>query len=586
MNTSKYHRIDNLLATLVVEAGLLDAASVAACQQQCQSSSTENNSLDRLLVTRHHVSLPSLGTLLAKHYGALYRPLAAELLPADSEEPLQNGSSSFLSNLPDSFVFQKQALPLRCENGRLLVATPDPTVPGLADEITLLTGLRPEWLITTPMELADAWSAHCQHRQQKTQSMATAQATHNELSIVTITEELLQKALTQDASDIHLEPRLHDVMVRFRLQGVLEPIQTLSLSLGAGLITRIKVLAKLDVAEHRRPQDGQFKIPFQGQDAFCRVSIIPVADQNEKASLRLLKPLELSVTSSLLPVSQHKAALHTDLSQLGLSEWDQERLNLLLAVPNGMILTCGPTGTGKSTTLYALLQQLNTPQRNICTVEDPIERRIEGVNQSPLNPKANLTYATSIRALLRQDPDVMMVGEIRDAETLGVTVQAALTGHLILSSFHSNSATTAITRMMELDVSPKLLSSALSGIIAQRLVRTLCHHCKAPVVPSTADREFLFPYDEIARQKEWTIYEAVGCPLCQNRGYTGRTGVFEILLLDRELRYLVAQNIPELQLEDAAIAAGMRTLSLNGRMKVLQGITSLEEIRRVLGHEL
>jgi len=586
MSIPKHHRIDTLLATLVVEAGLLDATSVAACQQQCQQSTVATDSLDRLLVMRHHIALPTLGALLAKHYGAMYRPLAGELTSENSVESMPNGSDLFLNSLPDSFVVQKQAMPLRSENGRLLVATTDPTVPGLADEITLLTGLRPEWVITTPMELTDAWTARCQQRQQQAQSIANTQAVHNESSIVAVTEELLQQALSQDASDIHIEPRLKDVVVRFRLQGVLEPVQTVSLSMGAGLITRIKVLAKLDVAEHRRPQDGQFKVGFQGQDAFCRVSIIPVADQQEKASLRLLKPLALSVATPLLPATVNDTALHTDLSQLGLSEWDQERLNLLLAVPNGMILTCGPTGTGKSTTLYALLQQLNTPQRNICTVEDPIERRIEGINQSPLNPKANLTYATSIRALLRQDPDVMMVGEIRDAETLGVTVQAALTGHLILSSFHSNSATTAITRMMELDVSPKLLSSALSGIIAQRLVRTLCPHCKVPVLPSAADREFLFPYDETARQKEWTIYEAVGCPLCQNRGYTGRTGVFEILLLDRELRYLVAQNTPELQLEDAAIAAGMRTLSLNGRMKVLQGITSLDEIRRVLGHEL
>lgn len=581
MSLSKQHRTDTLLATLVVEAGLLDAATVATCQQRCQTDSSLNTSLDRLLVTQHQLALPTLGALLAKHYGLSYRPLAGELAAKDTLTP-----QSFLNSLPDSFVIQKQALPLRSENGRLLVATPDPTIPGLEDEITLLTGLRPEWIITTPMELADAWGAHCLQRQQQAQSAANSQAINNESSIVALTDDLLQQALAQDASDIHIEPRLHDVVVRFRLQGVLEPVQTLSLTMGAGLITRIKVLAKLDVAEHRRPQDGQFKIAFQQQDAFCRVSIIPVADQHEKASLRLLKPLLSSVISAAENPSSNTTPLHTNLSQLGLSPWDQERLNLLLAVPNGMILTCGPTGTGKSTTLYALLQQLNTTQRNICTVEDPIERRIEGINQSPLNPKANLTYATCIRALLRQDPDVMMVGEIRDAETLGVTVQAALTGHLILSSFHSNSATTAITRMMELDVSPKLLSSALSGIIAQRLVRTLCPHCKAPVMPSATDREFLFPYDETARQKEWTIYEAVGCALCQNRGYTGRTGVFEILLLDRELRYLVAQNTPELQLEDAAIAAGMRTLSLNGRMKVLQGITSLDEIRRVLGHEL
>ncbi|MFN8614574.1 MAG: ATPase, T2SS/T4P/T4SS family [Vampirovibrionales bacterium] len=581
MATRHHHRTDALLAQLIIEAGLLDAATVAECQKTLSSQENAHLTLDRLCVEHHQLAIATIGQLLSHRAGVPYQSLSANGL-------LEGESTVLLQSFPEGFAALKQALPLSRANGCIQVATPDPSQPGLADEITLITGLRPNWVVTTPMELIDALSVLEASRFKQ----GLAQSNVDESSIVSVVEELLHRAFALEASDIHIEPRLQDWVIRFRIQGVLEPIQTVSQSVGSAVISRLKVLSKLDVVEHRRPQEGQFRFPLSEGEAFCRVSFVPVTDQQEKASIRLLKPLIQGhcLDSNLQGIEPFKPLAEQGvpalLAELGLSDWDWKQLQTLLATPSGMVVACGPTGTGKSTTLYTLLQLLNGPQRNLCTVEDPIERRIDGINQIPLNSKLGITYETAIKALLRQDPDVIMVGEIRDETTLSVSVQAALTGHLILTSFHANSAATAVTRMMDLNVSSKLLSSALSGIIAQRLVRTLCPHCKQAMSPSDWDRQFLFPYDEQARLQSWEIFEAVGCSLCQGKGYVGRTGVFEIMVFDRELRYLVSQNTPELQLEDAAIAAGMRTLSLNGRMKVLQGITSLAEVRRVLGSVL
>jgi type IV pilus assembly protein PilB len=247
---------------------------------------------------------------------------------------------------------------------------------------------------------------------------------------------------------------------------------------------------------------------------------------------------------------------------------------------------CGPTGSGKTTTLYTVLQRINDDIRNICTVEDPVELQIEGLNQSQVNPKADYTFASSMRALLRQDPDVIMVGEIRDYETLEAAVHAALTGHMVFSTIHSNTTAATITRMIEMGAASNLIGSALVGVLAQRLVRNICPYCKVAYDASEAEKELLFPYDEDRRVDRVVLYKGDGCELCMNTGYSGRCGVYEILIVDREIRQLINDSHSDLEIEDAAIAAGMRTLGMNGRAKVLAGVTTIEEVIRVLGVNL
>jgi len=376
--------------------------------------------------------------------------------------------------------------------------------------------------------------------------------------IIRLINALLTEAAKQSASDIHIETFEHRLVVRFRVDGVLREVVEPKRALAPLLVSRIKVMAKLDIAEKRIPQDGRISLRVAGREIDVRVSTIP-ASNGERVVLRLLD----------------KKAGRLDLTALGMTENDLNTVDELLHRPHGIILVTGPTGSGKTTSLYAGLTSINDRKRNILTVEDPIEYNLEGIGQTQVNLKANMTFARGLRAILRQDPDVVMIGEIRDLETAEIAVQASLTGHLVLSTLHTNSAIGAVTRLHDMGVEPFLLSSSLIGVIAQRLVRVLCNACKEPHAPDQAERQLLGLNNEAA-----TIYCAVGCDQCSQSGYSGRIGIFEVVAVDEAMRKLIHNQASEAELTQRA-RTHSQSIRADGCQRVLAGTTSIEEVLRV-----
>ncbi len=371
---------------------------------------------------------------------------------------------------------------------------------------------------------------------------------------------LLVEAIRENASDIHIESFESRLQVRFRVDGVLREIMSPPKSLAPRLVSRIKVMAKLDIAEKRLPQDGRISRAFGGRKVDVRVSTIPTGVNSERVVMRILD----------------KQADKLDLAQIGLDAEQVETIHRIIHRPYGILLVTGPTGSGKTTTLYSALSVLNDRSRNIMTVEDPIEYYIDGVGQTQVNSKVDMTFARGLRAILRQDPDVVMVGEIRDLETAQIAVQASQTGHLVLSTLHTNTAVGAVTRLRDMGVEPYQLSSSLVGLMAQRLVRQLCRHCKAPYEADAVEKEQL----GVDPSKPLTLYKPVGCPQCRHMGFSGRSGIQEIIEIDRKLEAMVHDNASEQALEAQARMTSAGILQ-SGRNKVLAGLTTLREVLRV-----
>jgi general secretion pathway protein E len=370
---------------------------------------------------------------------------------------------------------------------------------------------------------------------------------------------MLGEAINDGASDIHIETFEKVLSIRFRIDGVLRDVLAPSRKLAPLLVSRVKVMAKLDIAEKRVPQDGRISLRIGGRAVDVRVSTMP-SSHGERVVMRLLD----------------KNATRLDLHSLGMTAANHENFRHLIKRPHGIILVTGPTGSGKSTTLYAGLQEINSNERNILTVEDPIEFDIDGIGQTQVNPKVDMTFARGLRAILRQDPDVVMVGEIRDLETAQIAVQASLTGHLVMSTLHTNTAVGAITRMRDMGIEPFLISSSLLGVLAQRLVRTLCNDCKAPYAADGATKQ-LFGLDE---HEELVLHKAVGCEKCNHKGYRGRTGIHELLMVDETVQTLIHDEAGEQAIEKA-VRSHTPSIRDDGFHKVKHGITSLEEVMRV-----
>lgn len=386
-----------------------------------------------------------------------------------------------------------------------------------------------------------------------------------DVPIVRLVNQLIREAVLDQASDIHIEPGAHGVRVRFRVDGVLHEVMTAPSSARAGLISRVKVMAEMDIAERRRPQDGRIGLIVNGRSVDMRVATLPTPF-GENIVIRLLN---------------HEANQQT-LGDLGMCDEHLALMERFLAKSYGEILISGPTGSGKSTTLYAALMHINDPGRKIITIEDPIEYQISGITQMAVNPGIGLTFAQLLRTVLRSDPDVVMVGEIRDAETAQIATRAALTGHLVLSSIHTNDAPSALTRLSDMEVAPFVASSALIGVVAQRLVRRLCPSCKETVRLTKAMlTERGFAFDELRVRTVAQKHDG-GCEDCHGTGYRGRIGVFEIMPMDDELERLFLAEAPSEALRAAALAAGMKTLRADALDKVASGITSLDEIARVV----
>ncbi len=377
--------------------------------------------------------------------------------------------------------------------------------------------------------------------------------------IIRLINAILTEAVKTNASDVHIETFEKQLVVRFRIDGVLREIVKPKRALAPLLVSRIKVMAKLDIAEKRVPQDGRISLRVGGREVDIRVSTMPSAN-GERIVLRLLD----------------KNAGRLSLDHLGMAERDLEGIKKVIARPHGIILVTGPTGSGKTTTLYAALSQINDRSRNILTVEDPIEYNLPGIGQTQVNTKVDMTFARGLRAILRQDPDVVMIGEIRDIETAEIAVQASLTGHLVLSTLHTNSAVGSITRLIDMGVEPFLISSSLVGIVAQRLVRVLCQSCREPYQADATTCEFI----QADVDNPPTIYRAKGCPDCNHLGYRGRLGIYEVVLIDEHMRELIHNRAGELELENHARQCGP-SIHADGINKILAGVTSIEEVLRV-----
>lgn len=504
--------------------------------------------------------------------------------PYENKIDVETIPADLISTLPISYAKQNEVLPIRRENGTVVVAVADPTNFYALDDLRMLLGHEVKPVIASSYEIVNAInSAYNRSAGQGDEAISELDEgdeivggefnepvdlldADDEAPIIRLVNTLLFRAVKQKASDIHIEPFERDVKVRFRINGLLYDIISPPKRAQNAIISRVKVMSQLNIAEKRIPQDGRIRIKIAGKDIDIRVSTIPTA-HGESVVMRLLDA----------------GSIMLDLDQLGFSGHNLERFDRLIQNKNGIILVTGPTGSGKSTTLYAALSKLNTNDVKILTVEDPVEYQLKGVNQMQVNPKIELTFATGLRAFLRQDPDIIMVGEIRDRETAEVAIQASLTGHLVLSTLHTNDAASSITRLVEMGVEPFLVASSVLGIIGQRLVRTICHECGRPYTPEDEELEKVGLTKAALHGKQ--VFRPVGCPSCMETGYAGRCGIHEAMIVTDAIRNELMKGSDATQIKKVAVEQGMRTLREDAALKVTQGITSIAEVLRVTQEE-
>jgi general secretion pathway protein E len=484
---------------------------------------------------------------------------------------------SLLKDLPLSFVKGNVFLPLRTQDNELWGAVADKRGiyalrdlarklnlkphPVEAEEKTIIDAINRIYSQTSKVDevMGDIKGEDLSMIATEFESPKDLLELTEEAPIIRLLNALLMEAVKEKASDIHIEPYETVIDVRFRIDGLLTKVLSPPKIIHEALISRIKIMAGLDIAEKRLPQDGRIKLLIGGKNIDIRVSIIPTA-LGERAVLRLL---------------DRQAGVLT-LEMLGLSDSILNSFKLALSRQNGIILVTGPTGSGKTTTLYASLLKLNTEDRNIITVEDPVEYQLSGIGQMQVNPKIGLTFATGLRSILRQDPDIMMVGEIRDLETAEIAVHASLTGHLVLSTLHTNDAPSAITRLIDMGIEPFLVASSVICVLAQRLVRIICPHCKESYTPSKQELEFLG-----SDTQPTLLYRGKGCEKCLGKGYLGRTGIYELLEISPDIRAMIVDRKDAQTIKTIATKSGFKTLQKDAIEKIIKGITTIEEVLRV-----
>ena len=498
-------------------------------------------------------------------------------LPYENRINTDEISSDLLTPLPINFAKKNEMLPLRKDGNAVVVAISDPTNYNALDDLRIIYGTRVKPVIASGYEIMNAINA-AYNKEQGEGNSAMNDLDENmgeiasefdepvdlldaddEAPIIRLVNTLMFRAVKQKASDIHIEPFEKEIVVRFRIDGVLYDIMSPPKRAQNSIISRVKIMAGLNIAEKRLPQDGRIRIKIAGKDIDIRVSTVPTAF-GESIVMRLLD----------------RSKVLLDLETLGLHGKVLDQINQLIVRTNGIFLVTGPTGSGKSTTLYACLSKINSKDIKILTIEDPVEYQLHGINQVQVNPKIDLTFANGLRSFLRQDPDVIMVGEIRDKETAEIAIQAALTGHLVISTLHTNSAPATITRLIDMGIEPFLVSSAVVGILAQRLIRTVCHDCAKKYTPTKEElsRLGLTPEDLKGRQ----LFRPVGCPNCLETGYAGRQGIHEMMLIDDNVRNEIIKGSDASIIKKVAIAQGMVTLRLDAINKMMQGMTTIEEV--------
>ena len=541
---------------------------------------------DRLAAAKARAGVGSLAEALADEGHAQSDGIARSLarrhaLPyIDLQEDRPTGDA--IEQIPLRALKRVTAIPVSLRDGRLLVALADPANILAVDELRLATRYHLDLAIAGRDEILVELSrlersAEVYETQSAIDEFEVVEEDGDDLEaedgvsdapLVRLVNSIIMQAASDGASDIHFEPQGDSLVVRTRVDGVLTEQQRIPKRMAAGVTTRLKVLSKLDIAERRRPQDGRISLNATavGRLLDIRVATLPTVE-GEQVVMRLIDKSRSAPT----------------LESLGLSETMRGQISQIVRKPTGALLATGPTGSGKSTTLYAALAQINRPEINITTVEDPVEYRLTGINQIQINVKAELTFASALRSILRSDPDVIMVGEIRDTETAKMAIESALTGHFVLSTLHTNDAPGALTRLNEMGVEPFLTGSAVSAILAQRLARRLCTNCCEMYVPTVDELLAARISPETAQAREgMVVYRKVGCPRCNRTGYKGRIGIFQLLIMNDELESLAAANATRDEIDRAAFAGGMRSLWDDGIAKAAAGLTSVEELARVV----
>jgi general secretion pathway protein E len=487
-----------------------------------------------------------------------------------------------VKNFPQKLIYRHSLFPLSRVNGALTLATSDPLDVYALDEASAATGLSIVPVVSEKAEIARLMKKHlgvgsetveglmAAREDDEIQLLEDIESDGSELgemaqqaSVVRLVNEILVEAVDSRASDVHVESQASGIVVRYRIDGILhdQPVPPEINRFQAAIISRLKIMARLNIAEKRLPQDGRIKLKVHGREIDIRLSAIPMI-HGESLVMRILD----------------KGSMKFDLQGLGMDPYTYGIFSQLIRLPHGIVLVTGPTGSGKTTTLYSSLLEIRSPENKIITTEDPVEYQLDGINQIQVHAKIGLTFAASLRSILRHDPDIVLVGEIRDAETAENAIQASLTGHLVFSTLHTNDAAGAFTRIVDMGIEPFLVSSTVEGIMAQRLLRKLCPACKVGYTPAVEDLPSDFPWDKLAGQM---LYRNVGCRSCRNVGYAGRMGIYELLVTNEEIKTLAHDRVSTWAIKQAALRAGMRTLRMDAWDKAIEGRTSVEEVIRV-----
>ncbi|WP_066588679.1 GspE/PulE family protein [Cellulomonas timonensis] len=555
------------LGEILLDEGLVtEAQLIAALDEQ----NNRGQSMGRTLV---EIGVLTEGQLVS----ALARQVGMDFIDLD-DYPVDR---SALALVPASLCRRYTVLPVRLDNGTLILATADPGNVIAVDDVRTVSGLQVRPVVATYDNLARAIDRFCRadgemedlssaFEEESRQSAAEADLSRigdsvdDDAPIVRYVNLLVTQAITDRASDIHIEPTEHDLRVRYRIDGVLHEMQRSPKQIQGGVISRVKILSDIDIAERRKPQDGRMSVTHNGRKIDLRVATLPTV-WGEKIVMRILD----NSTASL------------DLRDLSFLDENYATYHEAFTKPYGMILVTGPTGSGKSTTLYATLNAVSKPEINVITVEDPVEYRLAGINQVQVNPKAGLTFAGALRSILRSDPDVVLLGEIRDHETAQIAIEAALTGHLVLSTLHTNDAPSAVTRLVEMGIEPFLVGSALDAVVAQRLARKLCDKCKEPYLPTEVEMVGArFPW--VPGEQIPELWRPVGCVTCSKTGYRGRIALHEVMRVTEEIERLAVSHASAAEIGATARKQGMIALRDDGWQKVALGQTSVEEILRVV----
>jgi type IV pilus assembly protein PilB len=567
------HPVSRRLGDLLVADGLLTPEQLRKALAE-QKGSTDK--LGSILIRLGFINEEQLIGFLSRQYGV--PSITLSQLEVDTE---------VLKLVPPAIAKKYEVLPVRRMGNSLALAMADPTNVFALDDISFMTNLQVLPLVASQSAIKKAIDRHYESKTEAIASVMQDMSTDlsnvevvegdeegakvdvfelkesaDEAPVVKLVNMVLVDAIQKGASDIHFESYEKVFRIRFRIDGVLHEMLAPPKRLEAAILSRIKIMSNLDIAERRLPQDGRIKLRYSTREIDFRVSTLPTIF-GEKAVLRILD----------------KEALQLDLTKLGFDDWSLEKFNAAIHQPYGMVLITGPTGSGKTTTLYSAIHTINSPEHNIMTAEDPVEYNLKGVNQVQINEGVGRTFAAALRSFLRQDPDVILVGETRDLETAQISIRAALTGHLVFSTLHTNDCPSTIARLLDMGIQPFLVASSLLLILAQRLGRKICKACKEPY---EGDEQTLVPYGHVPTGKgKVTFSKGKGCPTCNFTGMKGRVAIYEVMPISEELRDAILRNAPTAELRELAQSQGMKTLRQNGLLKVLEGTTTVEEVLRV-----